>query len=44
MKILSRLGGEELDINLVYDFIRCMSVYPVGTMVELSTAQLTPIR
>ena len=36
MKILSRLGGEELDINLVYDFIRCMSVYPVGTMVELS--------
>jgi len=25
-----------LDKDLVYDFIRCLSVYPVGTLVELS--------
>ena len=40
MKILSKLGREELDKNLVYQFIRCMSVYPVGTMVELSDGRL----
>lgn len=36
MKILSRLGRADLDKELVYKFIRCMSVYPIGTMVELS--------
>lgn len=40
MKILARLGREELDKDLVYQFIRCMSVYPVGTMVELSDSRL----
>lgn len=28
-----------LDKNLVYDFIRCLSVYPVGTLVELSRSR-----
>ena len=28
-----------LDKDLVYDFIRCMSVYPVGTLVELSNGK-----
>ncbi|MEJ2044145.1 MAG: HD-GYP domain-containing protein [Reinekea sp.] len=28
-----------LDKNLVYDFIRCLSVYPVGTLVELSNGR-----
>lgn len=28
-----------LDKDLVYDFIRCLSVYPVGTFVELSTGR-----
>lgn len=28
-----------LDKDLVYDFIRCLSVYPVGTLVELSNGR-----
>jgi hypothetical protein len=28
-----------LDKELVYDFIRCLSVYPVGTLVELSNGR-----
>lgn len=28
-----------LDKDMVYDFIRCLSVYPVGTLVELSTGR-----
>lgn len=29
-----------LDKDLVYDFIRCLSVYPVGTLVELSNQKV----
>jgi len=32
-----------LDKNLVYDFIRCLSVYPVGTLVELSNGRAAVI-
>ena len=40
MRILASLGKAELDKNLVYQFIRCMSVYPVGTLLELSNGKL----
>ncbi len=40
MRILASLGKEELDKTLVYQFIRCMSVYPVGTLLELSNGKL----
>lgn len=40
MRILASLGKEELDKGLVYQFIRCMSVYPVGTLVELDNKKL----
>ena len=32
-----------LDKDLVYDFIRCLSVYPVGTLVELSSGRAAVI-
>lgn len=40
MKMLITLGEKYLDKSLVYEFIRCMSVYPVGTLVELSNGKL----
>lgn len=40
MKILITLGEDHLDKSLVYEFIRCMSVYPVGTLVELNNGKL----
>lgn len=40
MRILTKLGQEDLDKALVYQFIRCMSVYPVGTLLELSNHTL----
>ena len=41
MRFLLKLGGEgHLDVKLVYNFIRCMSVYPVGTLVELDNGKL----
>ncbi|WP_370979316.1 HD-GYP domain-containing protein [Agaribacterium sp. ZY112] len=43
MRILSELAGESLDKTLVYQFIRCMSVYPVGTLVELSNGCLAVV-
>ena len=39
--ILRKLGElGELDANLVYEFIRCMGVYPVGSLVELDSSRL----
>lgn len=35
-KILLNLTPFHLDKNLVYDFIRCVGIYPVGSLVELS--------
>ena len=40
MRELSQLGDRKLDKNLVYQFIRCMGVYPVGALVELSNGRL----
>ncbi len=39
MRILASLGAEDLDKQLVYQFIRCMGVYPVGTFVELESGR-----
>lgn len=40
MKLLHELAGKHLDKELVYNFIRCMSVYPVGSIIELSNGKL----
>lgn len=40
MKILTSLGGTHLDKSLVYSFIRCMSVYPAGTLLELDNGKV----
>ncbi|MGI2258535.1 HD-GYP domain-containing protein [Shewanella sp. GXUN23E] len=39
-KILLSLTPFHLDQQLVYQFIRCIGVYPVGSMVELSDGRL----
>ncbi|WP_086929904.1 HD-GYP domain-containing protein [Agarilytica rhodophyticola] len=40
MKLLVSMTESHLDKTLVYSFIRCMSVYPVGTVIELSNGKL----
>ncbi len=40
MKLLLSLAGNHFDKGLAYSFIRCMSVYPVGTVVELGNGRL----
>jgi cyclic di-GMP phosphodiesterase len=40
MKRLLEWSGDHLDKTLVYHFIRCMSVYPVGTLVELNNGKV----
>ncbi|MFL0810137.1 MAG: HD-GYP domain-containing protein [Agarilytica sp.] len=40
MKLLLTLSDSHLDKTLVYSFIRCMSVYPAGTVVELDNGRL----
>ena len=40
MKRLVKWSNNHLDKTLVYHFIRCMSVYPVGTLVELNNGKL----
>ncbi len=39
-KILLRLTPFHLDKELVYDFIRCIGVYPAGSLVELSDGRI----
>ncbi len=39
-KILLKLTPFHLDKELVYDFIRCIGVYPVGSLVELSDGRI----
>ncbi|GIU10730.1 HD-GYP domain-containing protein [Shewanella morhuae] len=39
-KILLSLTPFHLDQELVYDFIRCIGIYPVGSLVELSDGQI----
>jgi putative nucleotidyltransferase with HDIG domain len=40
LKILYKLRDRVLDAELVSQFIRCMGVYPVGTLVELSSGEV----
>lgn len=40
MQSLSKLGGVQLDKELVYSFIRCMGIYPVGALVELNNGRM----
>lgn len=40
MKILMSLAGNHLDTDLTYHFIRCISIYPVGSLLELSNHKL----
>jgi len=39
-KILLSLTPFHLDQGLVYEFIRCIGVYPVGSLVELSDSRI----
>ncbi len=39
-KILLSLTPFHLDTNLVYEFIRCVGVYPAGSLVELSDGRV----
>ena len=40
MKKLMELSGCHLDKDLVYQFIRCMSIYPVGSLVQLNSGKI----
>ena len=40
IKFLLTLADSHLDKALLYDFVRCMSVYPVGAVVELSNGKV----
>lgn len=44
MRLLLKLSLDQLDSKLVYQFIRCMSVYPVGSLVELTNGRLGVVR
>ncbi|TQV76075.1 HD-GYP domain-containing protein [Exilibacterium tricleocarpae] len=43
MKKLVEWSGSHLDRELVYQFIRCMSVYPAGALVELDSGNLAVV-
>lgn len=40
LDIIFRMRGNELDAELVEAFIRCVGIYPVGSLVELTTGQV----
>ena len=40
MRLLLDLSDKHLDKNLVHAFIKCMGVYPVGSLVELNNKRL----
>jgi putative nucleotidyltransferase with HDIG domain len=43
IKIMSYLAGDQLDRELFYQFIHCMSVYPVGSLIELNNGRLAVV-
>jgi len=43
MRILVDLANKDLDKNLVYQFVRCVGIYPVGTLVELEDNMLAVV-
>jgi putative nucleotidyltransferase with HDIG domain len=40
LKRMMQWTGDHLDKSLLYDFIRCMSVYPVGSLLKLDNDKL----
>ena len=40
LKRLLEWSGDHLDPNLVREFIRCLGIYPIGTVVQLDSARL----
>ncbi|MCG5525631.1 HD-GYP domain-containing protein [Ectothiorhodospira haloalkaliphila] len=40
LNIIFRMRGEELDTELVEAFIRCVGIYPVGSLVELTSGEV----
>jgi HD-GYP domain-containing protein (c-di-GMP phosphodiesterase class II) len=43
LKKMLAWSGSHLDSGLVYEFIRCMSVYPVGTLVQLDNRMIAVV-
>ena len=43
MQILVDLAKKDLDKSLVYQFVRCMGIYPIGTLVELQGNRLAVV-
>lgn len=44
LKKMLEWSGDHLDRNLVYQLIRCISVYPAGALVELSSGYLAVVQ
>jgi len=40
MKKLLEMGGGQLDAKLVYQFIQCINIYPVGSLVQLDDSRV----
>ncbi len=40
MKKMLELGGGHLDAKLVYQFIQCINIYPVGSLVQLDDSRV----
>ncbi len=40
MKKLLELSGSQLDAKLVYQFIQCINIYPVGSLVQLDDSRV----
>ncbi|WP_417362016.1 HD-GYP domain-containing protein [Gallaecimonas pentaromativorans] len=43
MRLLMELAGSHFDDNLVRQFVRCMGVYPVGSLVRLKSGRLAVV-
>lgn len=43
MRTLLELGGTQFDTNLVHQFIKCMGVYPTGSLVKLNNGILAVV-
>lgn len=40
MKMLLDMGDRHMDRDLVYSFVRCMGIYPVGALLEMQNGRL----
>ncbi len=43
LKIMLDMAGTHLDKGLVHQFVNCMSLYPIGSMVELSNGRFAAV-